>query len=110
MTQIERRELWRERVTAFRAAGGGNKAAWCREHELKIDQLRYWLERVPADADADAPSASVHWLAVRPDEPPAQTIAEDRLLVHVGRVAVEVRPGFNRALLTELVQALTLVC
>ncbi len=45
MTQVERREIWRERVSAFRESGQ-SVAAWCREQELKEHQMRYWLRRL----------------------------------------------------------------
>lgn len=102
----KRREMWHERVTAFRASGL-SVAAWCREHELKEHQMRYWLRRFQSVSEPDSSAAT--WLPVHVrDDRESQGVGE--LVVRVGDVAIEVRPGFDRSLLVELVETLTDRC
>lgn len=98
----ERRELWRERVSEFRESGQ-SVAAWCRAHELKEHQMHYWLRRLsPVSA---TPEAATSWFSVAIEDR-AQTLRGDGLLIHVGRATIEVQPGFNQALLADVVEAL----
>lgn len=102
----ERRAAWRERVAAFRTSGQ-SVAVWCREQRLKEHQMRYWLRRF-ASIEEPAPSAGT-WLSVALEDRETSH-ALGGVLVHVGRAAIEVRPGFDRALLADVVAVLSARC
>jgi len=101
----ERREMWLERVMAFRESGQ-SVAAWCRAHELKEHQMRYWLRRL-SSGSSDVP-VSTQWLSMTIDQ--RADSLDQGILVQVGQVTIQVRPGFNRALLADVVDALASPC
>lgn len=109
MTALERealREEWRGRVASYRESGM-RVAAWCREHRIVEHQMRYWLERYPVDERAASPNSSWIALALGSEAPPK---AGAGLLVHVGRASIEVLPGFDRALLADVLSVVKASC
>jgi hypothetical protein len=92
------RRLWAGLVEEFRASGlSGPK--WCAQRGYKVRQLHYWLHKFPA---TDAVASEPAWLAV----PMATDTmgAEESLVVRVGPVIIDVRPGFNPDLLRAVVR------
>lgn len=109
MTKQERetrRELWYERVEEYRASGL-SVAAWCREHEVKEHQMRYWLRRFSPSLEPDATATT--WLPVKVRDK-GDSGDPDVIVVRVGDVAVEVRSGFDRTLLVAVVETLAGRC
>lgn len=102
MTRAERREMWRERVAEFQASGK-SVAAWCREHEFKEHQLRYWLRKF---MPVESTQPSTRWLPIAVLESEQHVDSDGQLLVRVGGATIEIRPGFNPSLLADVVQVL----
>ncbi len=96
----ELRRLWASLVEEFRASGLG-QAPWCRQNGYKVRHLQYWLSKFPA-TDAGASEAPA-WLPV--PVAPNPEFAES-LVVRVGSVAIDIRPGFNPDLLRAVVRTL----
>lgn len=102
MTKSELRQEWEARIADFRASGQSG-AAWCAAHNIKPNQLWYWLKKFRS---AENPSnTQTQWMSVQIDEKLSPT-GKSRLLIKVGPAVIEVQPGFNPALLKEVVQAL----
>lgn len=102
MTKTELRAQWGERVAAFRSSGQ-SVTSWCAENNLKSNQLWYWLRKYKlVDIPNKMPS---QWLSVEIGDlkPSCQ---KDVLLVRVGQAVIEVQPGFNPALLSDVVRVL----
>lgn len=107
MTRDELRNVWRAQVAEFHASGQ-SVAAWCRAHDVKEHQLRYWLRRVDAQPHSSGrPMTS--WLAVEV-QGERQLSPAVGVRIHVGAAAIEVRPGFDPELLADVVRALTALC
>lgn len=105
MTNKELQKTWEARVSAFKTSGLSTKE-WCQEHELKINQLRYWIRKF-RDAEA-SDTRTPQWLSVEIGEPVASD--KDGLPIRIGKATIEVKPGFNPVLLTEVVKALSALC
>jgi len=106
MTKTELRKEWEARVTTFKASGQST-TAWCAAHDLKPHQLRYWLRKYKTvDTSNEMPT---QWMSVEIGdlEPSDQ---ENRLLVRVGQATVEVKPGFNPELLSNVIRTLATLC
>lgn len=88
---------WNEHIEQFQASGQ-SAAAWCRENNIKVHQLRYRLHR----ANNKENRTGTSWLPLPPDEP-----NRPALLIKVGAAAIEVTPGFDPALLRAVVRALS---
>jgi len=97
MTNQQRKNLWMERVTAFRASGQGAKA-WCTANNVSTCQLYYWLKRGTSVAQPT-------WLPVVLEPTLGYT-----LNVRIGKATVEVAAGFDPELLRQVVEALGTLC
>ncbi|WP_282200609.1 IS66 family insertion sequence element accessory protein TnpA [Collibacillus ludicampi] len=62
MSHAELRKEWEVRIAAFRASGQ-SASAWCRAHQLKLHQFRYWLRKIEHKEAAVTPSSK--WISVK---------------------------------------------
>ncbi|MFX4301623.1 IS66 family insertion sequence element accessory protein TnpA [Alicyclobacillus tolerans] len=107
----ELRELWRARVTDFRASGLTG-AAWCAAHQVKEHQLRYWVGKFKADTAHDSQGrddVEPRFIPVRLDEF-ATEVTDKPLSVRVGPAVIEVLPGYDSDLLRDVVRTLASLC
>ena len=108
MNKEQREELrkeWKTRVNDFMASGQTTNE-WCTEHGIKPSQLRYWLRKYKNNEKADTP----HWLPVELDSHTCSSVQNIPLLVKVGQATIEVKPGYDRELLKDLVRTLLPLC
>ena len=97
MTKEERRNYWASTIEEFRSSGK-SVPAFCANRDIKLHQMRYWLKK---EKDKSAKN-TLTWLPLDLSNPGLQK----SLLVRVGGVAVEVRPGFDPKLLLDVVNTL----
>ena len=100
------RQVWAERVAEFEASGQST-TEWCSERGIKVAQLRYWLRKYRHQKSEPSNLVNTHWQPLEVDSGAAN---EDRLQVRGGNAAIEVKPGFNKKLLQEVVGALVETC
>jgi hypothetical protein len=95
---------WSERVRAWRASGQ-TAPEFAQGRGFEASTLRYWASRLGRDgaAAAESPPRRVRLLRVTPAPSRAAT---EPVVVSVGAARIEVRAGFDRALLREVVDAL----
>jgi len=106
-TRAEYRKQWEERVADYHSSGQ-SVTEWCKDRGVKPEQLWAWLRRVkPADKPAGLVPSK--WVTVEIGSP-ATFATNNGLLVKVGKAIVEVKPGFNPALLTDVVRSLSTLC
>lgn len=107
MTKAELKKEWEARVAAFKASGQST-SAWCAAHDLQPHQLRYWLRK---HKNINKPTVMPsQWLSVELGELEPNSAQGIALLVRVGQATVEVKPGFNPALLSDVVRTLAALC
>jgi len=106
MTKAERQKEWENRITAYKASGRSTKE-WCAAHDLKPHQLWYWLRKHQL-ADSQTGMSS-RWLPVEFSDPEPENHTSS-LLIKVGQATVEVKPGFDPTLLSEIVRTLAALC
>ncbi len=102
MTREEQSQLWDERIAAFHASGQ-SVSTWCAAHQINPQQLRYRLRKL----DTQTISTS-QWLSVEVGDQPHETT--NALLVRVGTAVIEVKPGFDPVLFTDVVRVLQALC
>ena len=91
--------LWAERVRAWRASGE-SVAHFVRGRGYSASALRSWAQRLgPAEP-------SPRFLRVVPSKPAPAAGDGPELVLEVGAVRVRVAPGFDPALLADVVRAL----
>lgn len=103
MTRTALRKEWEAQIADFKASGQ-SASKWCAAHHLKIHQFRYWLSKL----SKPAATTSSKWLPVEVDGQPDESM--NTLLIRVGLATIEVKPGFDPALLTDVVRTLRALC
>ena len=93
LTRDERRALWHAHVEAQRHSGQSVKA-YCAQHGLKAWQWFYWRKAL-----APPPSAAGGFVEVA-------AVVAGTILIECGGCRMEVRPGFDAALLRQVVATL----
>jgi transposase-like protein len=107
MTQKERRQIWKARVSAYQASGQ-SATAWCAAHQVTPRQLWYWQRKFKNTESTVTATAGSRWVPVDVEKHPNET--ESALLVRVGPAAIEVKPGYNPVLLSDVVKTLQALC
>lgn len=108
MTKAERQALWETRIAEYQASGQSVKE-WCASHEgISPRQLWYWLRKYK-NQNVVSSGKSNRWLPVEISEK-ASIEQGHTLLVNVGTASIEVRPGFDPALLAQVVRVLVAIC
>lgn len=107
MTKTERQKEWENRIAQYRASGQSAKE-WCAANNVKPERLWYWLRRYKTKQDTPSMKPT-QWLPV---EVSKQTPMDQSnpLLIRVGEASIEVKPGFDPALLSEIVRVLVKTC
>lgn len=108
MTKAELQELWETRIAEYRASGQSVKE-WCTSHDdITPRQLWYWLRKYKTRKDAPS-MKSTQWLPVEINEQ-SPVVQGNTLLIRIGQAGIEVSPGFDPALLAQIVRVLVTLC
>lgn len=108
MTQTERvalRESWQRRVADYRTSGQSG-AAWCAANQVTESQLWYWVGKFRAEERAN--EAPTDWVTVRVANPSG--MEAQSLPVRIGQATIEVKTGYDPALLRDVVRTLATLC
>ncbi|MGI6286761.1 helix-turn-helix domain-containing protein [Neomoorella humiferrea] len=106
MTKAERQKLWEDRITAYQKSGQSVKE-WCATQEgVSPRQLWYWLRKYKNQNEV-SPVITNRWLPVEISQEGSR---EQALLVKIGPATIEVRPGFDPTLLSQVIKALIALC
>ncbi|MDI6880862.1 MAG: helix-turn-helix domain-containing protein [Desulfitobacteriaceae bacterium] len=107
MIKTERQKEWESLISNYRT-GGQSAKAWCAAHDVTPRQLWYWLRKYRTKDNA-SPVNSTKWLPVEVGEQ-APTHEDSPMLVKVGKASIEVKPGFDSTLFSEVVHILVALC
>ena len=102
MTETERK--WVERIAEWRA-GGQTAEEFASGRGFRGSTLRFWASRLRQHVEAQS-RAEVRMARVRVVRSPAPAPAVVGVVVKVGAASIAVCPGFDRALLRDVVDAL----
>lgn len=102
MSKAEKRIEWKARYDAWKVSGL-SVAEWCRVEGIKDHLMYYWIRRFEEVTEAHQ---VVQWLAVDMQNEPTGRIGDESVFIHVGQLSVEVRPGANMELLSDVVHVL----
>lgn len=93
---------WVPLLEDFFASGLSTKD-WCKKHNIERNQLRYRIERSNKKSNNEH---STEFVGVSVNK----EIVPCSIVIHVGDAAITVNPGFSKALLCEVVSALSDLC
>ena len=93
---------WKQQVEAFEKSGM-SRAAFCEQNQLKIYGLDYWRRRSRKRA------AESGWIPLQVKENAGQEKVES-ICLRIGKLEIEIRPGFDRELLAEVIRVVSPAC
>ena len=105
MKKSELRSEWEQRIAHF-ISSGQSASKWCVANELSIHQFWYWKRRLKTFDTTETDSTK--WMSVVMEE--SVEDSSKFLFVRVGQATVEVKPGFDPALLANVVRTLQSLC
>ncbi|OIQ07770.1 hypothetical protein MOOR_26090 [Moorella thermoacetica] len=108
MTKAELQELWASRIAEYKMSGQSVRE-WCATHKgISPRQLWYWLRKYKDQEGVLSPQ-STRWLPVEVSEQ-SSGVHGNPLLIRIGQADIEVKPGFDPALLSQVVRVLVELC
>jgi hypothetical protein len=78
-----------------------SRGEYCEKNQIKLSTLDYWRQKFSSPEEKKESA----WIPIQ--------IAEDSssgIDLRVGRITIAVKPGFDRALLMELLQTISALC
>ena len=105
MTKLEQQKEWENRIDQYRASGQSVKQ-WCAANNVKPGRLWCWLRKFKANNDASLMQSN-QWLPVEVRD---CSPMDNALLIRVGEACIQVKTGFDPALLTQVVRTLITLC
>ncbi len=106
MTRAERQKEWEQRIAKYRASGQ-SVTEWCAANDVNPERLWYWLRKYKTPKETAPFMKSTQWLPV---EISGQSPEQDSILIRVGAACIEVKSGFDPALLSGIVRVLATLC
>jgi len=107
MTKTDLQKEWEIRIAEYRASGLSG-AKWCAANNVKPNRLWYWLAKFKAGKDPSFANP-IQWLPVEVSgQPPVEH--SNALLINVGKASIEVKPGFDQDLLSNIIRTLVALC
>lgn len=98
---------WEHRVAEFKASGL-SQSKWCRENDLSLHKLRYWLKKLDNNSSSSCQEPSPKWISVSMEE--INQESNETLGIKIGEVVIEVKQGFNPSFLAEVIRTLKTIC
>jgi transposase-like protein len=100
-------DKWQKHVLAF-AESGLTRRDYCRQNGIAIYQLDYWRRKFQR-SHSKHPASAGAWipLEIRDSGSAAENAG---ICLRIGRVTIDVKPGYDRKLLTDVLQVLESVC
>lgn len=107
MEKTELQKEWENRVDEFKASGL-SQSRWCRENDLSLHKLRYWLNKRDSNSSSSCQEPSPKWISVSMEE--INQEPNETLGIKIGEAVIEVKPGFNPSFLAEVIRTLKTLC
>jgi hypothetical protein len=91
---------WKQHVEAFQSSGL-SRNEYCEQHQIKVHRLDYWHRRLIRPDGSEQTSG---WIPLRIKDAPGT------ICLKVGKLEIEVRRGFDRQLLAEVLRVVAAAC
>ncbi len=108
MTLKDKRIEWKARYNAWKDSGK-NIAEWCREQEINAHPMYYWVRQFETE-QVSLESESTQWLSVQLEEESLSSEGQGPIFIHKDSLSVEVRPGADMGLLSDIMHLLHKQC
>ncbi len=102
---LENAARWQRHIKNLKSSGL-TRRKYCEKNGLKLSTLDYWSYGLGAHKKRDNKGGNkTTWIPLRIGESQASGID-----LQVGKVTIEIKPGFDSALLTDLLRTLGALC
>ena len=103
-------KIWTEKIEDFKKSGLSQKD-WCEANDLTCNQLKYWLykSRIGTDQSQNT-KRDPKWIPVDVKEDTDSIKNDDKLILKIGDISIEINPGYNKELLSDVLSLLKSVC
>ena len=101
-------KYWHHHVEAF-AGSGLSRVAYCQKNQINTYQLDYWRRKFKGVEPTGGSDARNVWVPVEVREEEGAGPG-DGIRLRIGRLTIEVKPGFDRELLTAVLRVVGPVC
>lgn len=105
MENHELQEKW-AKIIAYYRGSGLTAVEWCEEFGCPMGRLKYWITKF--DKAKRQPTDETKWAQVEIVE--AEPLKVATISIHVGAARIEVNPGFDHALLANVLKVATTSC
>ncbi len=95
--------IWEDRLAQYEASGS-SIAAWCKEQDIRESQFYHWRKKLRNGQPEK--TQSVEWLPLEFQHTKKSRLVADFITVHIGQAKIQIRKGFDRQLLQEIIQVL----
>lgn len=104
----EDRKLWTDRINDYRSSGL-TAAKWSEDRGIAIHKLRYYINKFNKEKKQNLNQASkeIQWASVVPKEASVKNKSSNPLKVIIGKVTIEVVPGFDKDTFQSVVRILS---
>ena len=99
---------WKQQVEAFEKSGM-NRNAFCEQNQLKLYGLDYWRRRFSGRKPSKLARAKSGWIPLQVTDTAGQDRVEN-IRLRIGKLEIEIRSGFDRELLAEVLRVVGPVC
>jgi hypothetical protein len=106
-TTEETIRYWQQHVEAFEASGL-TRVAYSKKNRMQPHQLDYWRKKIARIRKTPGTIAATSWVPVEIREEAAEKGSPIDLWL--GRIRIEIKPGFDSRLLVELLRTIGAVC
>lgn len=104
----ELHEYWKHQVAEFLKSGLDRKT-YCQQNNLKLHCLDYWRTKFSDQASAlKTVDQSPQWVTLQVADPVSAVNTGIRL--RVGRLEIEVNPGFSKETLADVLRVAASIC
>lgn len=102
MNDADKRTEWKARFDAW-GSSGLSAAEWCRKQNSNIHQMYYWIRKFKEES-SPSQEPETKWLTVNLKDLPAGHTDQEAVFIHIGTMSLEVRPGTNMELLSNVMR------
>jgi hypothetical protein len=99
-TNPEETNYWLQHLDALKSSGLSRRA-YCERHQIKLSTLGYWYKKLSRPEKDINKSNEDGWIPLRINDDGPSGID-----LRIGRIMIAVKPGFDPALLTELLRTI----
>jgi hypothetical protein len=107
MTKLEIRKLWVKRTSEYKASGMG-VSEWCKISNVKKSQVWYWLKKFRDEKTTD--KTKTQWMEANVENIKPTNNKENIVVIKIGPASIQIKPGFDKSLLEDVIKVMTKIC